>query len=408
MRFYLGTHMVNWLERVSVPLFVSRNTLKKRKSLPRARGPWALDSGGFTEVTKHGRWRVMAREYCDFVRRCRDEMGNLSWAAPQDWMCEPVALYRAGEREVLPHILKSVQSWFDLKEIAPDLPIAPVLQGGTYESFMRSLEEFDRRGANLAREPIVGLGSVCKQQSQAGVIEAIYRLVSEHGLRLHAFGFKTLGLNRAGGMLASSDSLAWSTGARYAYNKMTDEQKEQLRRLHGHPGSCVNCLIYALEWRRSLLSDECLAEETEGWRRPTEKEQIFRGLMGQFRRAEKSGERASMAAAEREAARRVPAWSARSVLPGRLSGVAVYVRDPERERRKLAGEYRALSRELGAEVLKEEGSVPGGQLSRQAWKREALERGEYLVEQWRRGMPTGWSGQLEMAARDRAADKLPF
>jgi hypothetical protein len=50
VRFWLGTHMPNWLDETATPLFVSHRRLAKRRRLPRARGPWALDSGGFTEL----------------------------------------------------------------------------------------------------------------------------------------------------------------------------------------------------------------------------------------------------------------------------------------------------------------------------------------------------------------------
>ncbi|WP_405736421.1 hypothetical protein OG607_44905 [Streptomyces sp. NBC_01537] len=43
---------------VDVSLFISRNRLKDRKTFPRARAPWALDSGSFTELKDHGRWRI--------------------------------------------------------------------------------------------------------------------------------------------------------------------------------------------------------------------------------------------------------------------------------------------------------------------------------------------------------------
>lgn len=51
-QFWLGTHKTGWLERTDVPLFISRRRLVERVTLPRARGPWALDSGGFTELVR--------------------------------------------------------------------------------------------------------------------------------------------------------------------------------------------------------------------------------------------------------------------------------------------------------------------------------------------------------------------
>jgi hypothetical protein len=71
VRFYLGTHLPNWLGKVTIPLFVSRRTLAPRRTLPRALGPWALDSGGFTELAMYGRWTVPATQYVAEVRRFR-------------------------------------------------------------------------------------------------------------------------------------------------------------------------------------------------------------------------------------------------------------------------------------------------------------------------------------------------
>lgn len=61
--FYLGTHMDGWLAHVGVPLFVSHRRLARRKTLPRARSGWALDSGGFSELSLYGEWRTTAEDY---------------------------------------------------------------------------------------------------------------------------------------------------------------------------------------------------------------------------------------------------------------------------------------------------------------------------------------------------------
>ena len=96
---FLGTHKPQWLANprfAAVPLFVSRRTLAGRTTLPRAVGTWALDSGGFTELQMYGRWEMSARTYAAEVRRFRDEIGGMAWAAPQDWMCEPWILEKTG------------------------------------------------------------------------------------------------------------------------------------------------------------------------------------------------------------------------------------------------------------------------------------------------------------------------
>lgn len=126
--FWLGIHEPSWLERVDIPLFVSRRRLGRLKRLPRAIGPWALDSGGFSELSLHGRFELPPAAYAAEVRRYRDEIGGLAWAAPQDWMCEPAMLARTG-LSVDEHQRRTVANYLELRQIAPEIPWIPVLQG---------------------------------------------------------------------------------------------------------------------------------------------------------------------------------------------------------------------------------------------------------------------------------------
>lgn len=97
MRFYLGTHQPSWLAcDLGVPLLISHRRLAGRRTVPRATGPWALDSGGFTELSLHGCWRTTASAYVAAVRRYATEIGNLDWAAPRDRMTEDRVLARTG------------------------------------------------------------------------------------------------------------------------------------------------------------------------------------------------------------------------------------------------------------------------------------------------------------------------
>ncbi|MBQ1163953.1 hypothetical protein KBZ21_38790, partial [Streptomyces sp. A73] len=76
--FYLGTHQPHWLRLPQfrdVPLFISRNRLTGYKTFPQAVGRWAMDSGGFTELKDHGRWRTTAPEYVADVRRITAGVG---------------------------------------------------------------------------------------------------------------------------------------------------------------------------------------------------------------------------------------------------------------------------------------------------------------------------------------------
>ncbi len=95
-QFYLGAHQPHWLWRAGFPLFVSHRALTRRRHLQAGSCRWALDSGGFTELSLHGRWITPPEDYAAAVTRYAGQIGGLDFAAPQDWMCEPVMLARTG------------------------------------------------------------------------------------------------------------------------------------------------------------------------------------------------------------------------------------------------------------------------------------------------------------------------
>jgi len=242
--FFLGTHMPSWFKKTDVPLFVSRRRLFQRKRLPRAKGMWALDSGGFTELNMFGRWTLSAKEYAEEVRRYDSEIGNMAWAAQQDWMCEPFVTKKTGYTTA-EHQIFSVNNYLDLREIAPELPIIPVLQGWSVEDYLRHAEMFDSAGVDLARLPTVGVGSVCRRQAM-GEAGGILMSLRRAGLRnLHGFGFKVEGLRQWGGLLQSSDSTAWSFAARRRRFERSCPKGNK---------TCANCLHWDLEWREQVVT----------------------------------------------------------------------------------------------------------------------------------------------------------
>lgn len=251
MRFYLGTHQPNWLwhlthhwfERDQIPLFVAHQRLEGLRTLPRANTPWALDSGAFSEIAKHGRWTISPADYAANVRRFHDEIGRMDWCAQQDWMCEPEVIKKTG-LSVAEHQRRTTENYLELRTIAPDLPWRPTIQGDYRDAWLRHVDAYEAAGIDLAAEPLVGLGSVCRLQNTTPV----HRLVEElhaAGLRLHGFGFKTEGLRAVGHLLASADSLAWSLNARY---------RPAMPECFDWHERCQNCPRYATTWRRRLLS----------------------------------------------------------------------------------------------------------------------------------------------------------
>lgn len=240
MKFYLGAHHPHWLRLAGVRLFVSRRALMRQRSMPRAVAPWALDSGGFSELSLHGGWQLSATDYATEARRFRDEIGLLEFAAPQDWMCEPVMLQRTG-LSVEEHQRRTTANYLELRSIAPEVPWIPVLQGWAIGDYFRHLDAYAAAGVDLTSQPLVGVGTVCRRQNTVTASLLMAGLHAE-GLRLHAFGFKLQGLRLCADHLESADSMAWSYSAR------------RNPPLPGHTHlNCANCLEYALGWRDGVL-----------------------------------------------------------------------------------------------------------------------------------------------------------
>jgi hypothetical protein len=264
MIFYLTTHEPSWLwdGRADFPLFVSRRRLARLKTLHRAVVPWALDSGGFTELSSYGRWTISPHQYVAEVARYAHEIGTMQWAAPTDWMCEP-AIIHGGQvgRQHFPgtglsvdrHQALTTENYLQLCELWPaqsslPCPFIPVLQGWSAGEYERHCERYAAAGVNLATAPTVGLGSVCRRQNTVSIGIITSWLASE-GLRLHGFGVKTQGLSMYSVDLVSADSLAWSYDGR------------RNPPLPGHRHlNCANCVEYAAMWRDSMLASAGLAE----------------------------------------------------------------------------------------------------------------------------------------------------
>jgi hypothetical protein len=243
LNFYLGTHEENWLSHPGPPLFISRRRLfrRPRKVLPRACRPWAMDSGGFTELNLYGWWQTPAMQYITEVRRAAQECVGMRWAAIQDWMCEPFVLARTG-LSVYQHQRMTVQSYRLLRQLAPDLPWCPVIQGFTLAEYVRCVQMYGDAGTNLTSLPVVGLGSICRRQATSEA-EDMIRALHELGIKLHGFGFKLKGLARVGHLLHSADSMAWSFAARYGKPLPSCT----------HP-RCNNCAVYANRWHAEAVS----------------------------------------------------------------------------------------------------------------------------------------------------------
>ncbi len=256
MRLFLGTDNAAWLRLDGPPLMVSVNRLPSSPSW-RPQVDWFLDSGGFTELQRHGSWRTSATQHAERVANAA-ALGRLVHASPQDWMCEPAiidggawrhASFHGTGRSVLEHQHLTVQNFLDLIAIAPSLPWVPVLQGWDRDDYHRCADLYAASGVVLSAYPVVGVGSICRRQSTPEAV-AILRELAARGLRLHGFGFKQAGIAAAWDVLASSDSMAWSFNARL-------EKGPSCGRPNGRGGtvkSCAHCRHYALAWYNRTIA----------------------------------------------------------------------------------------------------------------------------------------------------------
>ncbi|HLL66438.1 MAG TPA: hypothetical protein VK453_11915 [Micromonosporaceae bacterium] len=239
--FYLGAHHPHWLHVAGVPLFVSHRRLAGRRSFPRAAAPWALDSGGYTELAMYGAWRTTTAQYAAAVRRYRDEIGHLDWAAPMDWVCTPPALAATG-LSVAEHQRRTLTEFLRLRDHAPELDVIPALQGWHTNDFLRHADTYRRAGVDLAGYPVVGVGSVARRQHTPAAAQIFADLAAETGLALHGFGVKLAGLLAYGHHVVSADSMAWSATGRYLPGCAVGHRTE------------ANCLRFALAYRADLLA----------------------------------------------------------------------------------------------------------------------------------------------------------
>lgn len=241
MKFYLGIHVPAWMRRTNVPLFVSRNTLKKYRNMPRAEGPFAVDSGAFSEIKRHGRWVYSEDEYVEFVKQVLEQAGTPDFVSPMDYMCEPWMVALTG-LTIQIHQDLTVENYLRLAERLGTLVI-PVLQGYSLKDYENCMNLYAQSGVDLEAVPLVGVGSVCKRQSSQE-IHQVMDFIATCGIRAHGFGVKTGGLRRYQHYLSSADSMAWSFGARFS------------RPMEGCPHErCNNCMRYALAWYEKLVSE---------------------------------------------------------------------------------------------------------------------------------------------------------
>lgn len=213
--FFVGCHQPAQAQYMDSPVMISYHRLRTRQRDIPGLGPWMLDSGAFTALTRHGRHRDEPAAYAAAIRRWA-RCGDLRAAVTQDYMCEPFVRRITGLSTRV-HQLLTIRRFDRIRaELGTDGPyLMPVLQGYLPADYARHVQLY---GTRLSTGMWVGVGSVCKRNGSPREALAVLRAIRgvRSDLRLHAFGLKTTALEHADvrAHLASADSMAWSYHAR--------------------------------------------------------------------------------------------------------------------------------------------------------------------------------------------------
>lgn len=211
MRFFTGLHQPSDARHFDAA-FVSVNRLRDRRGAF-AVGDWIMDSGAFTEISTHGRYRHDVSSYAAEIRRWAGN-GRLLAAVAQDYMCEPFIVKKTG-LSVSEHQRLTVERYDALLSEETGVYIMPVLQGFGPADYVRHLDMY---GTRLAAGAWVGVGSVCKRNGDPRQVAAVLLAIKDArpDLRLHGFGLKTTALADPliRSLLETADSMAWSFAAR--------------------------------------------------------------------------------------------------------------------------------------------------------------------------------------------------
>jgi hypothetical protein len=220
VRFFVGLHQPSDAHRFD-DACISINRLRGRKK-PIEGVKVLVDSGAFTELNLHGRYRHSVDEYAAELHRLYTAgVVNIEAAVAQDYMCEAFMLAKTG-MTVEQHQQLTIERYDALVAALERLfggsvpfPVVPVLQGYAPADYVRHVVAY---GDRLKPGMWVGVGSVCKRNGTPEAIAAVLRAIKtvRPDLQLHGFGVKKTSLLNyvVRSLLATADSMAWSFAAR--------------------------------------------------------------------------------------------------------------------------------------------------------------------------------------------------
>lgn len=211
-RFYVGLHQPSDAQHFSrCCIHVGR---LETRTKPLGCDELLLDSQAFMKLKLHGGYPESPDAYAAKVRRIAGLVGSLT-AVTEDYMCEPFMLAQTG-LSVIEHQRLTIQRYDRIRAALPaSITLMPVLQGYRPREYVDHIHQY---GYRLLRGAWVGVGSVCKRNTDPSAIKAVLRAIKgvRPDLRLHGFGVKLTALQsgQIRELLYSADSMAWSFHAR--------------------------------------------------------------------------------------------------------------------------------------------------------------------------------------------------
>ncbi len=194
--FFTGWHQPNCGESGTKHFeycLISVNRLLKRRSNFTVQN-WILDSGAFSRLSS-GKGHLSVKKYAKIINRWQT-CGDLMAAVSQDYLCVP-PVFKTTKLSVAEHQKLTIQRYDRLlAELKKPHPyIMPVLQGVNPQDYVTHLQAYADR---IAPNAWVGVGSVCKKNSEPELVKEILVAIksARPDLRLHGFGLKLNSLYR--------------------------------------------------------------------------------------------------------------------------------------------------------------------------------------------------------------------
>jgi hypothetical protein len=225
MIFYVGLHHPGDAKHFQ-RAFISINTIRTRRK-PIETASWIMDSGAFTEISTHGAYRTDPADYAEQINRWAESPNPPIAAVSQDYMCEPFITEKTG-LSVPDHQRLTVERYDAIRPRLAGAYLMPVLQGFTPAEYVQHLDDY---GSRIAEGAWVGVGSVCKRNTNVGSVVTILAAIKRErpDIRLHGFGLKITALREGAirDLLATADSMAWSYRARIEGRNGNDWREAQ-------------------------------------------------------------------------------------------------------------------------------------------------------------------------------------